>query len=91
MRINEHQTLIGPQIPSPKMRQNNKQPPPQASPTAQQKFLYQTVGSQSGQVSLFQLLPVKPNSFTASSPASISGSHSAPHEFPTARWYYANQ
>nr|CAH7745034.1 unnamed protein product [Callosobruchus chinensis] len=37
----------GPQIPSPKSRQNCKQPPPQSSPTAQQKYnLYQGVGNQ---------------------------------------------
>ncbi|KAF2905937.1 hypothetical protein ILUMI_00241 [Ignelater luminosus] len=37
----------GPQIPSPKSRQNVKQPPPQPSPTAQHKYnLYQTVGNQ---------------------------------------------
>ncbi|CAH1975680.1 unnamed protein product [Acanthoscelides obtectus] len=37
----------GPQIPSPKSRQNMKQPPPQSSPTAQQKYnLYQAVGNQ---------------------------------------------
>lgn len=37
----------GPQIPSPKSRQNCKQPPPQPSPTAQHKYnLYQNVGNQ---------------------------------------------
>ncbi|XP_056642494.1 uncharacterized protein LOC130448914 [Diorhabda sublineata] len=37
----------GPQIPSPKSRQNSKHPPPQSSPTAQHKYnLYQQVGGQ---------------------------------------------
>ncbi|XP_074028927.1 no circadian temperature entrainment isoform X2 [Leptinotarsa decemlineata] len=37
----------GPQIPSPKSRQNSKHPPPQSSPTAQHKYnLYQGVGGQ---------------------------------------------
>ncbi|KAG5873172.1 hypothetical protein JTB14_023929 [Gonioctena quinquepunctata] len=37
----------GPQIPSPKSRQNNKHPPQQSSPTAQHKYnLYQGVGGQ---------------------------------------------
>ncbi|CAH1184606.1 unnamed protein product [Phyllotreta striolata] len=37
--------FAGPQIPSPKSRQNSKHPPPQSSPTAQQKYnLYQGVG-----------------------------------------------
>ncbi|XP_022908286.2 protein split ends isoform X1 [Onthophagus taurus] len=37
----------GPQIPSPKSRQNCKQPPPQPSPTTQHKYnLYQGVGNQ---------------------------------------------
>ncbi|KAK4881051.1 hypothetical protein RN001_004370 [Aquatica leii] len=36
----------GSQIPSPKSRQNMKQPPPQASPTTQHKYLYQAVGNQ---------------------------------------------
>ncbi|KAB0800432.1 hypothetical protein PPYR_06172 [Photinus pyralis] len=35
----------GAQIPSPKSRQNIKQPAPQASPTTQHKYLYQAVGN----------------------------------------------
>ncbi|KAF5289512.1 hypothetical protein FQA39_LY15067 [Lamprigera yunnana] len=37
----------GSQIPSPKSRQNMKQPPPQASPTTQHKYLYQPIGNAS--------------------------------------------
>lgn len=37
----------GPQIPSPKSRQNCKQPPPQPSPTTPHKYnLYQSMGNQ---------------------------------------------
>lgn len=39
----------GPQIPSPKSKQNAKHPPPQSSPTAQHKYnLYQNVGGHQG-------------------------------------------
>ncbi|KAK5649329.1 hypothetical protein RI129_000358 [Pyrocoelia pectoralis] len=37
----------GAQIPSPKSRQNMKQPAPQASPTTQHKYLYQAIGNPS--------------------------------------------
>lgn len=40
---------LAPQIPSPKSRQNCKQPPPQPSPTSQHKYnLYQGVSNQQG-------------------------------------------
>lgn len=44
--------FLGPQIPSPKSRQNPKHPPPQSSPTAQHKYnLYPGMGQQNQNVS----------------------------------------
>ncbi|KAF5307353.1 hypothetical protein FQR65_LT07070 [Abscondita terminalis] len=90
----------GPQIPSPKSRQNIKQPPPQASPTTQHKYLYQAVGNPSAGQSQRYPPPIqRPVTFhTAVGAIPNSGSSNNPKHRGTnqsnklaGRHFYSNQ
>ncbi|XP_025837147.1 uncharacterized protein LOC108738623 isoform X2 [Agrilus planipennis] len=92
----------GPQIPSPKSKQNPKQPVPQSSPTAQHKYnLYQSVNTQ--QIAQMQRYPTpiqRPMNFqssmgsvqpTSNGPTNNNPKHKSSNQNQKMRHYYGSQ